>query len=138
MKYPALQPDTLDLSEIRDLDGYVYVATPYSKYPGGLEAAFVEACRIGAWFVQQRIGVFVPIAHTHPIAVHGGIDPIDHRVWLPADWPMMDGAAALVVAMLPSWQDSFGISEEVAAFGLMEKPIFHMAWPRPLCERGEQ
>ena len=124
------QPDTLDLNAIRADGGYLYLATPYSKYPGGIDAAFTEACRAAAWFVRQGIGVYCPIAETHPIARYGGIDPLDHKIWLPADTPLMKGSKALVVCMMEGWETSFGIAEEKAAFAIMSKPVYYMEWPR--------
>lgn len=124
------QPDTLDLDALRAEHGYFYLATPYSRYPGGIEAAFVEACKAAAWLVRERIGVYCPIAHTHPVAMHGRVDPLDHRVWLPADAPLMEGAAGLIVCMMPGWEESYGIAQERAAFGWMEKETYFMEWPR--------
>ncbi len=124
------QPDTLDLDALRATGGYVYLATPYSKYPGGIDAAFSEACRVAAWLVRQGVGVYCPISCTHPIALYGGIDPLDHKIWFPADMPMMQGAVGLIVCMMDGWDVSFGIAEERAFFGLSEKPIVFMEWPR--------
>lgn len=116
------------LGEIRSQPGYVYVATPYSKYPCGIVAAFEEACRATAWLVQQGCKVFCPIAHTHPVAMHGGIDPLDHAIWIPADKPLMDGASALVVVQMPGWETSYGITIEVEEFTKRGKPIFYLPW----------
>jgi hypothetical protein len=37
--------------------GYWYLATPYSKYPGGLTEAFVAACRLTAKLIKNHIPV---------------------------------------------------------------------------------
>ena len=66
---------------------YYYLATPYSKYPGGPEAAFQMACRQAAILIKAKIPVYCPIAHTHPIAVQNDMDPFDHGIWLPAGVP---------------------------------------------------
>lgn len=57
---------------------FYYLATPYSRYAAGIEAAFQAASEQAAILVRHGIPVFCPIAHTHPIAIHGDIDPFDH------------------------------------------------------------
>jgi len=115
----------------RDLSRYglIYVATPYSKYPEGIEAAFVEASKAAAKLMKDGArAVFSPIAHSHPIAKHGGIDPLDHSIWMPLDHAMMKAADALAIVRLPTWQESKGIREEIETFVAAGKPIFHVNW----------
>lgn len=117
------------IDRLKLVPGFWYLATPYSKYRDGLEAAFIEASRAAAVLTKAGVGVFSPIAHTHPVAVHGGIDPLDHAIWLPADAPMMEAAAGLVVVKMDGWQESYGIGGEIKAFKQMGKPIEYMEWP---------
>ncbi len=105
---------------------YWYLATPYSKYPEGIQAAFEAACRETAVFVRAGIPVFCPIAHTHPVAIAGDIDPYDHAVWLPADRPFMEGAAGLVFCKLQSWEISYGMKAEREYFESVDKPVVEM------------
>ena len=105
---------------------FVYLATPYSKYRDGLEGAFRMACRQAAVLIRAGIHCYSPIAHTHPISQHGGIDPYDHSIWLPADRPFMEAAFALVVVMADGWEQSFGIDAEIKAFYVAGKPVFYM------------
>lgn len=107
-------------------EGYWYLATPYSKYPRGLEEAFQEACRQSAVLIKAGIRAYSPIAHTHPIAVAGGMDPLDHGIWLPADRPFMDGAQGLIVCKMDGWSASYGIGEEVKVFVAAGKPVIYM------------
>jgi hypothetical protein len=123
-----------DLSHFRSSGGYWYLATPYSKYPGGIEAAYREACKAAAWLIRNGVKVFCPIAHSHPIAIEGGIDPMDHTIWLPADEPLMDGATGLVVCMMESWEVSYGVRQEMFAFQRAEKPIRTLEWPQEDCQ----
>ena len=115
-----------DISDFAGDTGYHYLATPYSKYHGGLEAAFVRTCEVCAELLRAGINAYAPIAHTHPIATHGKIDPLDHGIWLPFDAPMMEGAKGLIVAMIEGWQDSFGIGEEIKYFRAAEKPVYFL------------
>ena len=109
--------------------GYIYLATPYSRFAGGIEQAFNEACRAAAYFVRRGESVFSPIAHTHPIAVKSGIDPLDLKIWLPQDGPLMNAAGELVIVKMPGWQESKGIAAEIEAFSLAGKPIRYLEWP---------
>ena len=119
------------LDELRAIRPYVYLATPYSRYPAGIDAAFDEACRCAAWLILHQVRVYCPIAHTHPIARKGGIDPHAHAIWLPADMPFMDGAGAIVTAMMESWRDSYGIQQEISTFAKAGKPCLFIEWPQP-------
>jgi len=101
-----------------------YLATPYSKYPDGIERAFVDAAKLAARLMQSGVKVYSPIAHTHPLAIHGNIDPLDHDIWLPFDEAMLSVCGTLIVAHLLSWETSKGIAHEVAFFEKAGKPIF--------------
>ena len=105
---------------------YYYLATPYSKYPGGLEAAFQMACRQAAILIKAKVPVYCPIAHTHPIAVQNDMDPFDHGIWLPADTPMMLAASGLIIVKAPTWDLSYGIAEERKVFAAAGKPVVWM------------
>ena len=104
-----------------------YLATPYSKYKGGdLHAAFVDAARLAAELLSIGVRVYSPIAHTHPLAIHGHLDPLDHSIWLPFDEAMMEAADCLIVAHMDGWDVSYGIEHEVNFFAAAGKPIFDL------------
>lgn len=105
---------------------YWYCATPYSKFSGGIEEAFKMACRQTALLIRAKVPVYSPIASTHPVAIHGGMDPLDHSIWLPADKPFMDAAKGLIVVMAEGWRESYGIGEEIKEFRAAGKPIIYM------------
>jgi nucleoside 2-deoxyribosyltransferase len=115
------------MSELQGTKSLCYLATPYSKYLGGhLERAFVDASKIAAQLLRAGIKVYSPIAHTHPLAVYGNIDPLDHSIWLPFDEAMMEAANILIVAHMDGWQDSKGIAHEIAFFEQRGKPIYDL------------
>jgi len=142
------------LDQIRNLPdgGFWYVASPYSKYPGAgivgrilshlirfrvypglarrvlLWLAFIEASKVSCELVRKQIPVYCPIAHTHPLAIFGRADPLDHKVWLPADLPMMKAAYGLVVVKMPGWEESYGIAQEVDEFVGDDKPVLYLEW----------
>lgn len=107
-------------------DTLAYLATPYSKYPLGIEQAFVDAAKLAAKLLQSGLRVYSPIAHTHPLAIHGNIDPLDHEIWMPFDEAMMKACDVLIVAHMAGWSTSKGIDIEVKYFQKMKRPIFDL------------
>jgi len=118
------------LEKLRAVEPYIYVASPYSKFPGGTEAAFREVSRAAAWLIRQGVRVYCPISHTHPIAIYGGMDPLDHAIWLPCDQPFMKAAGAIVVVQMETWNESYGIAVEVREFEAAGKPVHYIPWPQ--------
>lgn len=109
--------------------GLGYLASPYSKYPGGLERAFIEASRIAGKLIEKGMRVYSPIAHCHPISMYAGLDPLNLPLWLDVDEAMMAKADALIVAHMTGWQESSGIAHEVAFFEKAGKPIYDLVLP---------
>jgi len=103
-----------------------YLATPYTKFPGGINEAYVAACQQHALLLQAGVTVFCPIGHTHGPAVHGGIDPTDHELWKAADAPFLRICTGLLVCKLPTWDQSRGIEHEIKEFRAAGKPIVYM------------
>ena len=103
-----------------------YLATPYTKYVGGIDIAFAEAARLAALLLTTGVRVYSPIAHTHPLAVYGRLDPLDHSIWLPFDEAMMDAADCLIVARMKGWDQSFGVKHEIDFFHREKKPVIHI------------
>lgn len=110
----------------RALAGYrlCYLATPYTKFHLGIECAFEDASALAARLLVIGVHAYSPIAHTHPIAIHGNLDPRDHSIWLPFEERMMDAADVLIVAMMPGWNKSKGVAHEVDFFKKDGKPIY--------------
>ena len=108
-----------------------YLSTPYSKFPRGLDAAFIEACKLTAALIKTGIAVYSPIAMCHPVALHGGIDPHDQAFWLDFDQAMLHACRTLIVAHMEGWQESTGIAHEIEFFEKRHRPIFDLD-PRTL------
>lgn len=104
----------------------VYLATPYSKYRFGIEHAFRDASALAAKLLKLGVKVYSPIAHTHPLAIYGSIDPLDHGIWLPFDEAMMTASHALIVAQMQGWRDSKGVLHEIKFFAEQRKPVFYL------------
>lgn len=107
-------------------DGLLYLATPYSKYPKGIHVAYRDAARLAARLMSVGIDTYSPILHTHGMAVHGKISPLNHSVWLKFDAKMMDRCDALLVAKMETWEASFGIAHEISEFKKQRKSIFYI------------
>ena len=103
-----------------------FLATPYSKYPHGLDAAFRLAARQRGLLVRAGIPVFSPIVHSHAVAMECGIDPYDHAIWLPAETPMRRAASGIILLRAESWEISFGMKLEYEEFRAAGKPTIWM------------
>ena len=115
--------------------GLLYLATPYSKYPGGIREAFEKAAKVTAAFVRENISVYSPIVNSHPLSVHGGIDAMSHEIWLPYNEYMMNKCDALVVVKMFTWESSIGIAHEINWFYNANKPVLYfdpILLPEPL------
>jgi hypothetical protein len=103
-----------------------YLASPYSVYRFGLEAAFILAAQQRGLLLTAGVAVFSPIVHSHPIAMICNIDPLDHSIWLPSERPILDSASGLIMLKAEGWEKSFGMNKEREAFELAGKPIIYM------------
>jgi hypothetical protein len=101
-----------------------YLATSYTKHPGGLEAAYEMAVAATAVLMDAGIRVFSPIVHSHPVSKI--IRGTDVGFWLKADAPMMDAAHGMIILRDGNWGDSNGIAKERNRFTEACKPIVYM------------
>lgn len=93
--------------------GYWYLATPYTNYPHGHDAAHEHACQIAGQFIRAGVNVFCPIAHSHHLAQIGGLDHMDGELWKRLDAPYLENARGVIVAMMDGWAQSAGVSHEI-------------------------
>lgn len=103
-----------------------YVGTPYTFYSDGLEAAWLEACRISGELVKRGVKVFCPITHGHAIAVYGGIDQLDTNIWYEQNAIFMKKCDCLIVAMMKTWEISKGLEQEIQYFLEASKPVYYL------------
>ncbi len=106
--------------------GLAYLATPYSKYPLGIEQAYIDASNLAARLLLAGINAYSPIAHSHSLAIYGDIDPHNHNIWLPFDKTIMRVCDTLLFAQMNGWQDSYGMRMELEFFQRQQKPIFDL------------
>jgi hypothetical protein len=107
---------------------YWYLATPYSHFPGGIELAFDETCRLAAQLVRGGYHVYSPIIHCHPIARAGALET-DAQTWAAFNETMMSRAAGCLVGLMPSWDVSVGLRAEVEYFRTNSRPVVGLTWP---------
>lgn len=118
------------LDDLRDLPGFIYVATPYSKYHLGHTLAYIHAAKATAKLQQMGFVALSPIAHSHPVAVFGNIDAMDWEHWQKQNEPLMRAAAALVVVQMPGWDESVGVLAEIEHFIAADKPVVFWEWTK--------
>jgi len=103
-----------------------YLASPYSKYPQGHQAAYAHVSRQAGLLLKAGVEVFSPIAHSHPIALYGEIDNLDGAYWLDRQKPFMAAAKGMISLELPGWEESDGMKHERAYFRSAGKPVVRM------------
>lgn len=110
------------------MSGFIYLASPYSRYPGGIDAAHAEVCQIAAALFRAGTLVYSPIAHTHAIAKTGGLD-LGFEQWAAFDEAMIAASDGMIVVKMDGWQDSAGIAAEIAICKRLGKPVQYMDPP---------
>jgi hypothetical protein len=107
------------------MSGFYYLASPYSKYPGGPDRACADVCLLAARMFMAGVSVFSPIAHTHAIAVAG--DLAGHfEQWAAFDEAMIAASEGVIVAMMQGWRESSGIAAEIEIAQRLGKPVRYM------------
>lgn len=114
------------MSSIPETFGFWYLATPYTKYPHGFDAAAKEAARIAGGLLKQDIVVYSPIVHSHHVATAADIPLTGHEFWMKADAPMVAAAQGLIVAKMEGWRDSAGVEHEIQEFLKSRRPIIYL------------
>lgn len=105
----------------------IYLASPYSHPDESVrhvryESVVEYAAR--AW--KEGHIVFSPIAHSHPIALHGLAGTWEQ--WSEFDSAIIGACAELWVLMLDGWEDSEGVEAEV---GIAERLGLPVRWVQP-------
>jgi len=91
----------------------IYLASPYSHaYCGVMADRFRDVCSAASRLMRDGYNIFSPIAHTHPIALAGGL-PTDFDYWQKYDEIILSRCDRLVVLMLDGWEKSNGIAMEI-------------------------
>ena len=90
----------------------IYLASPYTDPdPAVQEARYRAVCVAAAELHRAGHLVYSPIAHSHGIAKHGGIQG-DWETFSRVDTWMLHRCRSVLVLMLPGWADSVGVVAE--------------------------
>lgn len=122
-------PQPVGLAELRNLPGYIYLGSPYSKYRLGHECAAYEVGVAAARLMARGFPIYCPIVHGHFTSKYGEL-PQTWEFWKEQCQPMIDGAAALIVLQMDGWLESVGLTYEIAEFQRAGKPIVYMTQKR--------
>lgn len=92
----------------------VYLASPYScNTAEERHYRFMKVCEEAAKLMKAGYQVFCPIAHSHPIEIHGMTEMEGHDFWLKQDFAILQHCKKMFVYMLPGWTLSKGVAAEV-------------------------
>jgi hypothetical protein len=95
----------------------IYLASPYS-HPDQVvrEERFRRVCKAAARLIDKGEAVFCPIAHSHPIEVHGNLQG-GWDYWSKQDIPFLEMCDEIVVLGFPGWDESEGVKAELEWWG---------------------
>jgi hypothetical protein len=88
---------------------------------------FELACMIAAAMIRRGEVVFSPVVHCHPLAALAEL-PTDWKYWRPYASAMLQEASQVVVARMPGWRRSRGVTAEIE---LARRAGIPVAFSRP-------
>lgn len=125
-----LPPAALTLDPKYFTTGTLYLAGPYFNPDASVRAARARAYAAATSVLQlMHFSVFSPISQGH--ATHEFLPEEvshDHDFWMRQDLPMLKLCDVMVVLLLPNWQKSRGLREEVQVAKDFDKPIRLIPW----------
>lgn len=74
--------------------------------------------------MRQGLMVISPIAHTQPIAFAGDL-PLEFAYYAAYDELLISRCDELHVLMLKGWQESIGVTAEIAIAKRLNKPVIY-------------
>jgi hypothetical protein len=102
------------------------LATPYSRYPHGHEAAYWLAVETRGFLLRSQVPCFSPIVHSHPICHHCGFDVHDIPFWLLSEGPIRAHAHGMIFLLADGWRESYGMGKEREEFEALGRPVVEM------------
>ena len=107
----------------------IYLASVYSQGGAGKNKRtrrFKQVCKKAAELMAQGENVFCPIAHSHPIEVHGMTTIEGHDFWLKQDFAVLEKCSKMVVYKMKGWEKSVGIAAELKFAEARNIPIEYL------------
>jgi hypothetical protein len=113
----------MTIDDLKDIQGYCYLASAYSKWEDKeLAATIVE--KAAASLMNRGLVIYAPICHGHAVAKHGL--PYSWDFWKRQCQPMIDAAAAMIVLKMDGWEESVGVQYEIGEFERTGKPVVYL------------
>lgn len=104
----------------------IYLASPYSHPDKTVESLrFGQVCRIAGVLMSRGFIVFSPIAQSHPIAERCNL-PTTWDYWEKFDREFISASSELVVAMMPGWKESKGVTAEIGIANELGIPVSYL------------
>lgn len=110
-----------------------YLATVYSNFirlysetmtqEEALEEAYQMACEQLAVLLKAGIFTYCPIAMNHGASKY--IKILEHSFWLQRDMQFLRICKGLIVTKMKTWEDSFGIAQEIKLAKELNMPIYY-------------
>lgn len=107
-------------------EDFYYVATPFTKFEDGHRKAFEYAVKVQGALMRHGLRIYSPIVQFYLASVEFRL-PLLGSYWRAVNAPQVAKAASLIVAMLPGWNESKGVADEISDFCAAEnKQIFYL------------
>lgn len=101
----------------------IYLASPYTLYARGLQAAADDVTELAGKLVKLGLSVYSPITYGHQLTVKGGVNALDEKIWYPLNDALLHKSDCLLVARMTGHQSSKGVNREISYFEMVGKPI---------------
>jgi hypothetical protein len=101
----------------------IYLASPYTHDDETVRTQrFWQACAVAGRLMREGHKVFSPIAHSHPIALCGGL-PTHWEFWKEYDEAVLESCSELWILTLPGYLESTGVAAETAIAEALGLPV---------------
>ena len=100
----------------------IYLATPYSNFPAGLDEAYEQASAVLYTLLSKGAVVFCPIVHCHNIAKKYDL-PKDWSFWKNIDFTFISKCDKMCVVKMDGWDISTGVNAEIKEAERLNIPV---------------
>ena len=117
---------TSSLIRIDWLEGFSYLATPYSDSDALVrERRFLVVNAVAAKLMAAGCMLISPISHTHPIAIAGDL-PCGWDFWGKYDRQLLECCDRVLVVTQAGWQNSVGLAGELSIAKELGLPVEYL------------
>ena len=106
----------------------IYLSTPYSHEDENVrEERYDLVTRAAAHImVMDGLNVFSPITHSHPLVQVTDLLPDSFEGWAAIDYQFLDWCDEVWVLLLPGWDKSRGVANEIKYAIEKKKPVVYI------------